>query len=83
MYVDERNIEYLESAPCEKIVHDLRLSMESAYRSLPSGAELMERYGDSHGKRIYGIQLDLDSLWLDRCLREREIVFERRLTHLH
>lgn len=82
LYVDEANIEYLESAPCEKIVNDLRLRVEAAYQSLPSSAELMESYGDSHGKRIYGMKLDLDSLWLDRRLRERDIRFERRLTHL-
>jgi hypothetical protein len=83
LYVDEGNIEYLESAPCEKIVRDLRSRVEAAYQSIPSSAELMTRYGDSNGMRIYGMQLELDSLWLDRCLRERDIPFERKLTHLH
>ncbi len=82
LYVDERNIEHLESASCEEIVSDLHSRVETAYRALPSRAELMSRYGDPNGIRIYGMELDLDSLWLDRCLREREISFERKLTHL-
>jgi hypothetical protein len=82
LYVDEGNIEYLESAPCEKIVSNLQSRIEAAYQSIPSSAELMSRYGDSNGTRIYGLQLELDSLWLDRCLRKQKIAFERRLTHL-
>jgi hypothetical protein len=83
LYVDERNIDYLESASCGEIVSDLQSRVDAAYRSIPSSAELMSRYGDSNRTRIYGMQLELDSLWLDRCLRVRDIYFERRLTHLH
>jgi hypothetical protein len=83
LYVDERNIDYLESASCGEIVSDLQSRVDAAYRSIPSSAELMAHYGDSNRTRIYGMQLELDSLWLDRCLRVRDIYFERRLTHLH
>jgi len=81
LYVDEVKIDYLESASCEEIMNNLQSRVEAAYQALPSRAELMSRYGDKNGKKIYGMQLELESLWLDRCLRGRDISFERRLTH--
>ena len=38
----------------------------------------MQRYGDCNGKRLYDMPFELDSLWLDRRLRERYIPFDRR-----
>lgn len=82
LYVEDGNIDYLESASCEEIIDNLRAKVEATYQALPSSSELRQRYGDRKGSKLYDMQLELDSLWLDRCLRERHIPFDRRLTHM-
>lgn len=82
LYVEDQNIRFLESAPCGRIVDDLRAKVEASYQAIPSSEELMSQYGDPDGTKVYDLQFELDSLWLDRCLREQDIRFERRLTHM-
>jgi hypothetical protein len=80
--VDERNIDSLEARSCGQTGTDLKARLNAAYETIPSRGQLTARYGDSHGKKIYRGHDEVERLWLDRCLRECDISFERGLTHL-
>ncbi len=79
--LNDRNIERIESMSCEAILDDLTRRTQRAYASVPSRAELAEKYADPDNEKVYMFLWDMECLWLDRYLREHPVAFERRLTH--
>jgi len=70
----------LESLSAEEIIDDLAKRTKSAYALLPPRAELAEKYSDRHNDKLYSRMWDMETLWMDRYLRERPLSFERELT---
>ena len=58
--VDESNIDYLESAPCEEIIAEREREYQDSYRAIPRLDELCARYGDPDNRRIYMMSRDVE-----------------------
>jgi hypothetical protein len=63
--VDESNIDYLESAPCEEIFATRERDYQESYRDIPALDELSARYGDPANRRVYMMSRDVEGRWLD------------------
>jgi hypothetical protein len=63
--VDESNIDWLESTPCDQIFAERELEYQSSYQAIPSLDELRDRYGDTDNRRIYAMSRDVEGRWLD------------------
>jgi hypothetical protein len=63
--VDESNIDYLESAPCEEIFATRERDYQESYRDIPTLDELSARYGDPANRRVYMMSRDVEGRWLD------------------
>src|SRR6476660_3951966 len=58
--VDESNIDYLESAPCEEIIAEREREYQDSYQAIPPLNELCARYGDPDNRRIYMMSRDVE-----------------------
>jgi hypothetical protein len=63
--VDETNIDYLETAPCEAIFAAREREYQESYRAIPTLEELCAGYGDSENRRVYVMSRDVEGRWLD------------------
>jgi hypothetical protein len=68
--VDEANIDYLESAPCEEIFVARERAYQDSYWHIPALDELCARYGDASNRRVYAMSRDVEGRWLDLHHRE-------------
>ena len=68
--VDESNIDYLESAPCEEIFATRERAYQDSYRHIPVLDALCARYGDRSNRRVYAMSRDVEGRWLDLHRRE-------------
>jgi sulfatase maturation enzyme AslB (radical SAM superfamily) len=82
LYLDDTNIDRIESMSCEEIVSELENRTRAAYAALPAKRQLCEEYGDPTNLRLYQDFHDVQILWLDRYLKKYPIQFERSLTRL-
>jgi MoaA/NifB/PqqE/SkfB family radical SAM enzyme len=82
LILTDKNIEWVEKLSCEEIVEDLTVRTKAAYRSVPSRAELAEKYGDRFNEKVYMFMWEMECLWMDRFLKANpDFQFERLLTH--
>lgn len=77
-----RNIENLARQPYEKIFADLKSRALADFAKFPTMRELCETSADRDGTRLYSI-VDIERLWLDRFLEEKNISVDHKLLHYH
>ncbi|MDD3597716.1 hypothetical protein [Sulfuricurvum sp.] len=79
--LNDKNIDYIESHSCEDILTDLFKRTFETYNQLPPISLLAEKYSDIYSDKVYMYMWDMESLWLDRYLKENPTDFERKLTY--
>jgi hypothetical protein len=82
LYLDDTNIDRIESMSCEAILEDWERRTRAAYNMLPAPRELCEESGDAANTRLYQNRPDIERLWLNRYLKKHPLLFERQLTYL-
>jgi hypothetical protein len=81
LILNDDNIQRFESMTCDEIVMELETATREEYAAIPSRLELCEKYADPTNEKVYMFRWDVESLWVDRYLKDNSLVFKRHLTH--
>jgi hypothetical protein len=77
--VTAENIANLENVSCEDVIKSLTQVQEHFYQTLPSRAELCERFGDTANTRIYASMDELERKWLMHYFSAQSLPVPRSL----
>jgi len=75
------NIDKIEKMKCDEIINDLFQKTQQTYQLLPTRVQLADKYSDKTNEKVYMHMWDMESLWLDRYLKEYPTIFDRKLTY--
>lgn len=82
LWVDDSNIDRIESMSCDEIIAELESRTRAAFAALPTRLELCKECGDLTNLRLYAGSQDVERKWLNQYLAKHNIRFERQLTYL-
>jgi hypothetical protein len=82
LYIEDANMDWLESASCDEIVAELERRSLQIYNTVPTFKELGQQYGDTRSELLYwesGIRQE----WVRRFVAATGAAFEKRVTWIY